>query len=641
MDSVWNKLDTRLTVTYAKYLREREDGTRNSAPRTSDRWYVLLQYTGDLSSIEPLGFEEAHIEGSGCASGAVDLSRLGEIAAHPGVVRIALGSEARPQLDRSIGQIKADKVRNLTNGVSGFTGAGVVIGIIDTGIDFRHRCFRTVAGPALHDTRILKIWDQSIDPVVAESSPLSAEIGGGTPYGVVYTADDIDAMLRGNAGVPIRHRDDEGHGTHVASIAAGAGRANFDFAGVAPEAEIIVVKYLFKDTTSVGGKTNSELRLMQAINYILNAASPVPLAAKPVVINYSGHFVLSPHDGLSLVEDFITATFDETRGRVFVVAAGNARTLRNHAQIDLPQIVGANEFEGTQTWTLDLQDTRATKKPGDLSVEIYYPPQGVKLSVDFRFAEQAAVSGPAYGASAVSGFYGDKRSFIMTHRAEDTSLLNGRGTVRRRKFTLTVSPASAAGHARGTYTLKLKYTVTAAASKRKVHAWCSYEGTNSYGFSFAAPDASDTCVISSPAGADHAITVASFETEAGAELPLASTSSSGPLADYGGPVVPPFKPDITAPGGNIDAARSRSQVTLFPPLLKIDGDTLQLSGTSMAAPHVAGAAALILDKNPNLTSTQVKGLLQLESVPYTPDPLTDRAGTGKLDIEAAIGSTPP
>lgn len=109
-------------------------------------------------------------------------------------------------------------------------GQGVLIGFVDTGIDYQNEVFRNSDG----SSRILRIWDQSIR---SEDTP------EGFLYGTEYTKEQIDMALLTDA--PLRvvpHRDEEGHGTFMAGLAAGSEKLSEKFAGVAPYAQIAMVK---------------------------------------------------------------------------------------------------------------------------------------------------------------------------------------------------------------------------------------------------------------------------------------------------------------------------------------------------------------------------------------------------------------
>ncbi|WP_127500633.1 S8 family serine peptidase [Actinoplanes solisilvae] len=140
-------------------------------------------------------------------------------------------------------------------------------------------------------------------------------------------------------------------------------------------------------------------------------------------------------------------------------------------------------------------------------------------------------------------------------------------------------------------------------------------------FVVAAGNAGGTSTIGAPGAADEALTVGAVDRDD----QLAYFSSRGPrLGDQG------LKPEITAPGVDVLAARSQ--------LVEGDGMYTTMSGTSMATPHVAGAAALVLAAHPGWTGRQVKDALVSSSTP-TPHLTPWDGGTGRLDAAAATAAS--
>ena len=113
---------------------------------------------------------------------------------------------------------------------SGYRGNGVLVSIIDTGIDYTHPAFRFSNG----STRMLSIWDQTVQ---------SDNVPERFPYGTLYTSDDINRALLSEEPLElVPTRDEEGHGTFMAGIIAGSEDTANSFIGAAPEASIIAVK---------------------------------------------------------------------------------------------------------------------------------------------------------------------------------------------------------------------------------------------------------------------------------------------------------------------------------------------------------------------------------------------------------------
>ena len=326
-----SKIDSRL-----KYLQTQKDDAILRALESVGRFglevknvpaprvRVLVQHSGDVADLEREGVEITSTAGD-VVAGLVSLDRVDALAQVATVSRIESSYPLTSELDVSVPEIHADLVHT---GPPGHRGTGVIVGIIDlTGVDWQHDDFRQQDGTS----RILRIWDQSLSPQGAEQKPT------GFNYGVEYTKSDIDAALTSaNPTQIVRHEDSDtdGHGTHVAGIAAGDGsvagnnQPAFTYVGVAPEADIIVVKNT-KGTSPLGGTLalGDSVNTLDAINYIFNQAATLN---RPVVINMSEGGNVGPHDGSSVLERGIDNLLGG-RGRAFVKSAGNEATSNRHA----------------------------------------------------------------------------------------------------------------------------------------------------------------------------------------------------------------------------------------------------------------------------------------------------------------------
>src|SRR5689334_23347117 len=138
--SVWDKLDSGLASIYSNFLQVREHGAARVARvhpvvSGSGALHVTLQYTGDLAPIEAAGFRTTWRADPHRAGGVVDLADVERVAEQPGVSRLSYGREPKLRLDKSVPDIKANKVWTLSGGAfSGTTGKGVIVAVIDTGI---------------------------------------------------------------------------------------------------------------------------------------------------------------------------------------------------------------------------------------------------------------------------------------------------------------------------------------------------------------------------------------------------------------------------------------------------------------------------------------------------------------------------
>ena len=176
---------------------------------------------------------------------------------------------------------------------SSYTGKGVIMGIIDSGVDYTHGDFRN-PGDSL--TRILRFYDYNVTP----------------PRG--YSQSQINQNLN-NPTLPI---DDSWHGTHVAGVAVGNGNAYARFRGIAPEASLLV----------------SDLTPSQLFDDIISSTDSMFAFAstqrKPCVINLSLGSNYGPHDGSDSYSLALEALAKADSGRAIVIAAGNSTTLFPH-----------------------------------------------------------------------------------------------------------------------------------------------------------------------------------------------------------------------------------------------------------------------------------------------------------------------
>lgn len=192
----------------------------------------------------------------------------------------------------------------------GLTGAGTIIGIVDSGIDYAHPDFRNPDG----STRILLLWDQSAQRVF-DSSQINAALA------------EVSEEAR-YALVP--SRDLSGHGTHVAGIAAGNGRASEGrFTGLAPEAELIIVK-LGPQRPGTFPRTTE---LMRGVDFCLRQAFAY---RKPIVVNLSFGNNYGSHDGTSLVERYLDAVSGYWES-LLVAGTGNEGAGRIHTEGQLQE----------------------------------------------------------------------------------------------------------------------------------------------------------------------------------------------------------------------------------------------------------------------------------------------------------------
>ncbi|MDQ2643336.1 MAG: S8 family serine peptidase, partial [Myxococcota bacterium] len=206
-------------------------------------------------------------------------------AAHPGF-RFEWSPGRRLLMDRADGWVRASLARTQ----SGRSGNGVVIGIVDSGVDVAHADLRRADG----STRVRWFLDFS-RPALGRHRELEAELGCGSQNDcAVYAAEDIDELVA-NGVAGDEPRDSIGHGTHVASLAAGNGLSSSPprYVGVAPEAELMVAK------VTATGSGISDADIVRAAEFLFARAEEL---GAPAVLNLSLGSNFGPHDGSSALE---------------------------------------------------------------------------------------------------------------------------------------------------------------------------------------------------------------------------------------------------------------------------------------------------------------------------------------------------
>lgn len=248
---------------------------------------------------------------------------------------------------------------------SGFRGNGVMVSIIDTGIDYTHPAFRFSNG----STRLLGLWDQTVE---------SDKVPELFPYGTLYTSDDLNqALMTENPLDIVPSRDEEGHGTFMAGIIAGSEDRENDFIGAAPEASIIAVKlkpakkylrdyYVLKE----GSIAFQETDIFMAVQFSLAQAVKYQM---PLVICLGVGNNLDSHEGTSFLSQYLNSVNNLT-GVCVTVAAGNELGKAHHfsgfiSGKDDSQNVELRVGEGERGFQLEIWGSLADV----FSVEIVSP----------------------------------------------------------------------------------------------------------------------------------------------------------------------------------------------------------------------------------------------------------------------------
>mgnify|MGYP005836617065 CR=1 FL=1 len=525
----------------------------------------------------------------------VTLAQLRLLAQNPDVIYIEAAHRLAPGLDKSVPAIGVDRLRQ---GEPALRGRGVLIGAVDTGIDYEHLDFRFDAdGDGFEESsRIAYIWDQT------ETGPWGDRAA--VPFGTEYTRREIEADL---APVPrlgermVRERDEVGHGTHVLGIAVGDGSSSTaGYVGLAPEAELIVVKTSFYTSDVVSG-----------VAYIFDRAAEL---GRPCVVNLSlgGHF--GPHDGTSNFDLALEGLLGP--GRIIVTSAGNEGDEPIHIGGKLARSGSSAQFSfipAEETVYLNIWYSGAA----EFELELGAPVSGGLV--------QVVAAGP--GEMVVRETAGGRVSIDNASGGPDPN--NGDKEIGVLLENVALGQP---------WSVRL----IARAGSGRFDGW---PGLASMG-EFLQGDSAMT--ISEPGNGRRIVTVGAYTTRVewqsqdGNEYHFRGASPVGQLAPFSshGPTRDGRqKPDLAAPGTAIAAPlASGSELSGIPELVLPDRAHVIFQGTSMAAPHAAGTVALMLQTYPGLEPGEAARKLRETAVR---DSLTganpgELWGFGKLNAERGV-----
>lgn len=475
--------------------------------------------------------------------------------------------------DAGITQVQRQPYLNLT-------GRGTIIGIIDTGIDYTQPIFRYEDGTS----KINYIWDQTI----------TTEPNHDVNYGTVYTKNQINEALKNDDPYSIvPHIDTVGHGTFLASIAAGRESKVGDFIGAAPDAELVIVKlrkaspfYLRKFLVPREQENAYESTdIMMGLTFIIDQSAPL-LIPSITCIGLGTNF--GAHNGSNKLESYITF-ISNSPGTTVATGVGNESNAQHHTQ-------------GVVKKTGDVVpiEVRVGENANSLSVYVWYPGWD-KISFSIKSPTGEIVNRIPFFTGK---FYQQKLVFEKS----TVSVLYHQNESRFAIIQITdIVP--------GTWEINLHGDVIVSG---QFHAWLPMTGFISPDVEFASPSPNYTVVI--PSTSRGALSVGAYNDK---ENSLYINSSWGPTLDS------KFAPDFVAPGVNVSGVYPIGPGTM--------------TGTSVSAALTAGAASLmfqwaIVEGNaPTITGNRlrtilIRGCTREEGRNY-PNP---QWGYGKLNLEQSF-----
>ncbi|HAC16027.1 MAG TPA: hypothetical protein DCE78_08810, partial [Bacteroidetes bacterium] len=583
-----------------------------------------------IAALSDLGFVEV-VSRNGIIAGRAPASRLQEISMDRSVRYMEAAMKRKPLNDNALEDTKVTLVHSGSGLSQQYRGNGVVVGVLDTGIDFSHPDFSNGTG----NSRIQYLMDMKTD---------------GTND--IWTKAQIDSNPGG-----VTQRDGDGgggHGSHVAGTAALGGKVNPAYIGVAPNADIISIKGI-RDDISDGGF--SDVDVMFGVDWIFDRAEEM---GKPAVVNLSLGGNWGPLDGSSGYETFLSELTGP--GRIIVAAAGNEGYDFIHAGKNLaPNTLYEtliDPVDAYENWIQLWYDKGAIEwvrfgyysitNDGDLEFEGVTDPVnagqivGAMNSVAVKIGNETIGYYYADGTTTEDPGNGDGR-FEMLITDDDTNV-----DLSEYVWSVLIQSSSTGGRA---------------------DMWI--DGGEFYGWEIGFDDVTEMPgntdqTVGAPSTAEKVLSVGSYVTRTRwTDMNGDGWSSRIPNPSGEGTVEPTFgersifsskgptrdgrmSPDIMAPGEKITSVLS-SHLTIHGNNSNEEGGVTENSvaqggqymltqGTSMASPHLAGVVALMLQANPTLDYDAVLEILsetaRMDS--FTGNQPNNSTGNGKVNALAAV-----
>jgi minor extracellular serine protease Vpr len=562
----------------------------------------------------------------------IPINQLSNIGKINGLIYIEIDTPAMPMLDKAREKTWTNWVHNGYQLPQAYTGKDVVVGVIDKGMDPSHTAFHVATGI----NRIKRFWKMGDNT-------------GTPPAGYGYGSEIIgSSSIMWDFDV-----NDNSHGTHVTSTAAGGGggtSVSSIYTGIAPESDIVMV--------AIEG---SQSQMLDGINYIFNYANSVN---KPATVNLSWGSHMGPHDGTSYFDVAVGNLVGQ--GKVVVGSAGNSGNVHHHLTKNFSSTNNTvNSFLYFPTTTLKTNGISTIDIWGDagssfeVSINLYnitsnsyedftpYISTNINITQPYTLADFDIITDYCYVEVAMTASHPDNQKPRATITIDNTDqddnyrfvLLEIRNNNNSR-IDAWASPDNTPVRNR-TYFENLSRTVPSNLKDGDYSSTIAEIGGTGKDIITVGSYTSKNTWTDFQGNPRNLTTVFGWDLDP--VNSIASSSSKGPTIDGR------TKPDITAPGNVIVAAVNSFNNVGFsnttPAVVYAEQNSSNdvwrwavMGGTSMAAPVVTGITALMLEADPTLTASEIKMLIKNNAFTdtHTGSVPNYTWGWGKVDAHESV-----
>ena len=544
-------------------------------------WDLIIKYSGNLDRVREVASRVTELQNE-YAIIRIAESRINILS---GIIEVEYVEKPKRLFFQAAEGRRVSCIDEVQNTRLLLYGQGILIAIIDSGIDYANADFRNPDG----STRIRYLWDQSLNPIDGETAP------EGYGIGVEYTKEEIDVALKVQTIAErmrmIRSQDISGHGTAVAGVAAGNGsNSGGIYAGVAAQSELLVVK--LGNPMQEGFPRTTEL--MMGIDYVIRKALELRM---PVAVNISFGNTYGGHDGTTLLERYVDDVSNIWKS-VFCIGTGNEAASAGHTS---GRIASGRE----ETVQLAVQSRQTS-----ISIQIWKEyTDDIELSIinpsGVRVGPVPEILGPQrfqIGQTEVLLYYGKPSPYSISQ-----------------EIYIDLLPVE-------DYLTEGIWQIVLSAGKivtGQYEMWLPSDNVLNRGTGFLFP--TDATTLTIPSSASRAISVGAYDARTFA------------YADFSGRgftrLTNMVKPDLVAPGVEVMTTT-------------VGGGYAAFTGTSFATPFVTGSAALLMEwgivrgNDPYLYGEKVKAYLRrgAKKVPGFDEYPNEAVGYGRLCLESSLPS---